>query len=700
MLHFFRRYQKFFFLFITVIIVITFVFFGTFQAMVPNHNPLKETAFFDLNNKKISRLELEAMVRFLSIENPSENLLNDGVMERHFFTTALGYQLFTHYKEKLRSDMELRLCKEKLFIPYVHPVIPELSAEATWSTFAPNIKTCLETLQSQQDPLTEKAFSARINLYLAERKFPGNLLKQFLFYQAREYENCPPDYRLYRTDLSLFGYRNLIDWFGKEYMDLAAMTIFNTAAFAVKQGYKVTREETLSDIMFRLKSAIQSKQGQQPTQQEASQTLTSRYKQTLAQLGLDEDTLLSIWQKMLLFKRVIEDIHGAAWPETSPIQNFFNFSTEYASIELFQLPSSFVFSQEKQWEAFNFYLDECYKKETAHTVKLLQQPLAIENIEQKIPELICQQYTLMMNSVDYKDLEAKISLKQLWDWELEEKNWSLLTKRFPELKHMSGETKQERSLSLESLDEKKRALTDTFAKSQILIEHPEWLEEHLKNGESQKKVITFQNQKLSAPLAGIYDAEPFKALLDENDPQKLKCYTQDGKTYFRISIEEKPKKRLLTFTEAQGMNILSDLLTKRSSKECNSELGPYRCISYLEHEKQKLIKATNQEEEMDNLEWKIQKKPLTLYRHTPNILSYEEVMDAEEGTFSQILFSPNIGYYFYHVLEKKKEADLPISPYLQIQKTLGHEIQTHFFDTLFTQIDQNNEKHPKPITAD
>ena len=36
MLNFFRKYQKIFFLFTTVIIVVSFLFFGTYQAIAPS----------------------------------------------------------------------------------------------------------------------------------------------------------------------------------------------------------------------------------------------------------------------------------------------------------------------------------------------------------------------------------------------------------------------------------------------------------------------------------------------------------------------------------------------------------------------------------------------------------------------------------------------------------------------------------------
>ena len=95
MLHHFRKYQRAIFLVITVVIIMSFSFFGTYRTLDSTPNIWREQiAFKAINGDEVTRLDVEEMAHFLatdaddkiaiwrSIENT--NFLNDGVIRNRF----------------------------------------------------------------------------------------------------------------------------------------------------------------------------------------------------------------------------------------------------------------------------------------------------------------------------------------------------------------------------------------------------------------------------------------------------------------------------------------------------------------------------------------------------------------------------------------------------------------------------------------
>ena len=68
MLEFFRRYQRAFFIVITVVIVISFSFFGTFQTFSGSEQD-DSVAFTALDGSKVRRSEVSDMVTFLTTDS-------------------------------------------------------------------------------------------------------------------------------------------------------------------------------------------------------------------------------------------------------------------------------------------------------------------------------------------------------------------------------------------------------------------------------------------------------------------------------------------------------------------------------------------------------------------------------------------------------------------------------------------------------
>src|SRR5262245_10811851 len=116
MLNFFRKYQKFFFIFTTLLIVLSFVFYGTYQAFDPA-----------LRKQTVTENYLTQMVRFLNTEQWmtsqkffAANFLNDDVLSKEFLETGMADLIVAQFGEKFQKEFAERLEREKKYILYEH----------------------------------------------------------------------------------------------------------------------------------------------------------------------------------------------------------------------------------------------------------------------------------------------------------------------------------------------------------------------------------------------------------------------------------------------------------------------------------------------------------------------------------------------------------------------------------------------------
>ena len=145
MLSFFRKHQKGFFIFTTVIIVASFSFFGTSglagSGSKAKEKPLGKT----IGGSVITKERLDRMTHFISFSHlditderiTSRNWLNPGVLEKTFLDKPLGGLLAKEVFPFIQEDIVTIINEAKAFRPYIHPVAGFLSTEAVWFQFAP-----------------------------------------------------------------------------------------------------------------------------------------------------------------------------------------------------------------------------------------------------------------------------------------------------------------------------------------------------------------------------------------------------------------------------------------------------------------------------------------------------------------------------------------------------------------------------------
>lgn len=582
MLGFFRRFQRYIFLLITVVIVISFSFFGTYNT-IPAENIREQVAFVAVDGSQVQRSELEEMVLFLSTDSDDKllfggiwgpNFLNDGTVRKDFLQTGLAEILAVNYEPLVAADLQKRLEKEKRFKLYSHPEAAFLNIEAVWEYFAPEMKSNYATLKRVGKASSEEAITARVRLYMGERRLPPSMVRQVLRYQEKQNNWVTPDASLDRTDLSLFGYHSLDDWFGPNFLRLIGEFIINAGKVAEQKGYVVTKDEALADLMRNAHNSYQQNL-QNPHLSVANST--EYFNEQLRRMNMDQAMAVKVWRQVLLFRRLFQDIGQSVLVDPFSFEQFNAYAKESATGELYQLPKELHLNDYQALQKMEAYLNVVTKRPTEES-KLLPLPtefLSAAEVSKKAPELVQKRYFLEISQAEKKNLQAKVGVKDSWNWQVQDANWAVLKKEFPELGIKKGETREDRFAALESLDNRTRGRVDAFSRNALLDAHPEWVEKALSQAEAKQQVIGLALKGETAPLS-LKDPKKLMALLDQaplagEEPEasdsakkaqaQLNMFSDDQQHYYRIRVLERlPEMEVLTFAEANKKGALDSLV--------------------------------------------------------------------------------------------------------------------------------------------
>jgi GcvH upstream region-like protein len=574
MLDFFRTYQRYFFLVITVVVIISFSFFGTYSTLGSNQWR-EQIAFKAVNGKEITRSDVDEMALFLATDSEDKmlyggqwglNFLNDGVIRNDFLAIGLGQELAMAYQEDLNIDIDKRLAKEKKYVLYTHPQARFLGIENVWNYFSPEMNVHFNALQTAKNGLSEEAFNHRVKLYLGERKIPASTLRNILRYQERQYNWLNPDDKLNQLDLSLFGYHTLEDWFGPYFTRLISEFIINAAILAEAQGYSVSKAEALTDLVRNTQLSYQ----QNLKNPNLGVTSPEEYlNEQLRLLNMDQARAIKIWRQVLLFRRYFQDAGSTALVDNFASQHLQQFANQNMTIDLYRLPPSMRLTNYDDMQKFEIYAQAVAKQDKKDPLALPEQFLAVADVAKVYPELVKKNYELEVAQVNQKTLQAKIGLRELWNWEVDEKNWPLLSKQFPSLGVTKGNTREERFEAIDNLDPTTRTIVDVFAKQAIIKAHPEWVDEALNEAKPEKMIIGLREKGGKIPFSGLEQKEKrknFIHLLDQavaglvSADSPLYHFSADNQTYYRITVLNRANgPEIVSFDEARSDGTLDEV---------------------------------------------------------------------------------------------------------------------------------------------
>ncbi|MGE3954232.1 MAG: SurA N-terminal domain-containing protein [Parachlamydiales bacterium] len=718
MLSFMRRNQRLFFVIVTAVIIVSFSFFGTYQSFLQG-GQRGEAAFTAINGKKISQRELSQMALFLSTEadTPGGNPLNDGVVSRHLFESGLALLLAGRFQEPIEGELLNKATVESRFFPYRHPYAPMLGAEWIWSSFAPDIKEGLEALKANL-PFEER-FAKKIALYLAERDFPQSSLKQMIRFQEGQAQGLPSDGDLAARDLSLYGYHTLQDWFGPTFMNLTAEVITQGSIIAEERGYTVSKREAFADLIHNAEVAA----SRYPTLYAGSSKGT--LEGILRRMGMTPNEATALWQRVLLFRRLLEDSGSSPLLDTLPFERFAEYAGARRQIAHYALPGHPTLKNSEELLAFESYLDAVYQRSPENLADLPSEVRPLQEVKRRAPELVYREYPLEIKEVNREMLGMEIPIREIWNWQLQDAGWETLESRIPALERQKGE----KFSRLKTLDSQSRQKADEIARKAILKAHPERVLTALEAEEAREQHVKLPFSGPS-PLKGV---DP-KQLMDKLQGAEGPILLTGDEFTFEITLLGPPsEERVFLYNEAKQVGALRALadrrveeayqarrergkplsqvreelvtsLTAATTRQLLAQLpeaegagadyaAKNRFVPYLSR-----IRDERQEEVLffeegtrvwkgDPLatQWEVERQLTHLTRG--QTLQNRDFEELTRGTTSEVYIDPTRGTTFYRIGEVEQGHLHNPLLYDSLQRALSHEAQGRLFAQLLDEIE-------------
>ncbi|MBI3212034.1 MAG: hypothetical protein HYZ47_05085, partial [Simkania negevensis] len=562
MLNFFRKYQKSFLVFIAIIIGISFSFFGTQYTLNAPRKIEDKKIGKAIDGSSMMQGEIAEIIRFIATDSyeiemggrkGSFNLFNDGFIAKDIFSTGVGGLLAETYFDELKVELLERFERNKKYHPYTHPSAPFISLNYLWSQALPNQKKKLDHFFNEVREMTPETFALLVDLYLGERGLPPSILRQYLLLWQNQYEWITPDPGLKTVSLNLFNCHCIEDWFGPKFLQLIAQFLHNMALLAREKGYSVSKEEARADLLQNGKRSLQMQtRGKEINAGEVEETFSD----LLRSLSLSEEEAIGVWRKVLLFRRLFDQVGKAVFVDPDLYQNFYQYATKGAKIELYHLPEELHLKDFSSFLQFETYLsltagDKEHKD--LHTLPTLSLP--ISTIEKKAPSLLERRFLVEMSRIDLSELAREISLKEMWQWQLKEENFLLLEKEFPSLAASKGK-EDSFYLCLERLDASFRQKVDRFSRLKILLSQPQIIQQALQEANKKRELLRINGEYKSLSHPDLEEVEKLyfllikASLLKENDEQseanKALEFFYDGEkaAYCFHLIDREREKRL------------------------------------------------------------------------------------------------------------------------------------------------------------
>ena len=563
MFTFFRRYQRFIYLVVTAVIILSFSFFGTYSAFTSGKGD-DPVVFTTVSNKRITRSEFNDYVHFfstdaLSGEGLSGNPLNDGVIENDIISTPVGEALTKRFAPMFLKEWELRFKREKQFQPYRHPQAPFISAEQVWSYFAPDLKSSLEMYQTQDKESALDYYSAKRALYMAEKQFPAVYLRQILLYQQKQFDWVEPDVALEGRPLGLFGYQQLSDWFGQAFIDKSAEFIIEMAAQARNEGLSVSRAEVLASLYKN--AQIAAKRYGEKSQQTPDEIM----KRTLLSLGMDESRAVKVWGDVLLMRRALLDVPNKVVLNPKAFAEKMQSQALTVELEGYQLQPSLRLGSSRDLFKMETWLDAVTKKEKVFSLIPSSNFRSPDEVGASFPELVERRFLLSITEVDTTKLANHIRIKDIWAWQND--HWDELVKEIPAIKGGSEDSRESRFRALENLTPALRTRADEIARKALIAAHGEWISVDLDSAKPETKVVGIRLQGGDLPFQGIKDRsalvkELASAPIAEPTPT-LNQYTQDGVHFYKIIVlDRKTDSQLVSLPDLLADGTLDSVLDR------------------------------------------------------------------------------------------------------------------------------------------
>jgi len=552
MIKFLRKHQRIFFIIITVVIVITFSFFGTYSVTQRDKGPKDRNLTTSINGTTIKFLETQKLSLMLANNYYSglTNLFNKNILSEDFIDTGIAKVLVKNYFNVVKPYLESHFDRIKKTNLFTHAQYKNISVENVWQQYCPEMLTVFNRIKEAKE-VNETFFADLLRLYVLQDNLPPMVLKRILYYQMlnyqQQYGNTAADYELVNNDFYLFGFKSASEWFGHNFIDLVSEFVLNVADLAKSSGCKVLTEEVYSYLISTLKENLERIENADRFPKD----LKSCFQYQCRLLGMKVNDVIDAGEKILLFKKYFNDKANAVFVDTQLNQQLVEFTHKQAEVTAYKLPSYLSLQDSEKQYLLALYW-QCVGKEP-----LTDQYYPIEQIKEKYPEFL--QKTVQIKCVGLTKEEAGLSIseKALWDWQTKEENWQQLITKFPELK----KNKKEPFEALEELSSSVRHHVDAFSRSKMLSD--EFILAALKKKEMKDVTLKINaKDKCVDGLVGINDVAQLMLFLQSKEHSQK--YTQDNETYYLFQeMKEQDSLHLLTFEDLLSDGSLRALLQNK-----------------------------------------------------------------------------------------------------------------------------------------
>lgn len=719
MMNFLRKHQRLLFIIISVMTIASFSFFGTFSSFATAEKVADKEIAKAIDGSPIMERDVQGMVRFFSFGNSD-------VMQRDLFSTGMASILVEKYFDSIKKEFQARLEKVKRYRPYAHPQLSFLNAEEVWKQFIPQLNLHLAELKKSD--ASPETFALYCRLYLDQAAFPPDILKRVLAYQQQQYGWMEPDPLMTEERLALLGFRSLEEWFGEEFMKRACCFLINAALMAEKRGYEISTEEARANL---LQNALHTLQSQVQKQTVSYQDAHDFLREKLRFSGVEETTAIKIWKRVMLFRRLFEDVSQAVFLDRLTYEQFASYAGENASVELYKLPDELHLENFRAFLKLRFYLDAVAPK--SHPFCPLPTHFSSpEEVEKKFPELVQNHFHLEVAKVTKEEIAQKITLRETWDFEVSDGGWECLKKEFPLLNKVGEHDRESRFQILERVERDIRLKIDRFARDQIVKAHPEWIEEALRKKPFEKVEAKIRSRGATYPFLDIEDPSHLLSHLHGGSiGEQLPVFSSKEESFYRITVLEKPKKKeLMTYKEALQNDLLGELLDnqlegayssirKKDPKLFQLEDGSWKpfekvkneigakvfsdsfkeveaasanpadysakyLLAYMEGAKKNIREKGEESPFLKPAEnrlcdqWLLSKKRVTIKRSDATFLPKEELFTVAEGSWSSVCTPVNGDISFFKLLSRKANEDRFNQQIDQGQQILGMDAKRFF----------------------
>lgn len=568
MLSFLRTHQKAILASTGALVIFSMCFFGIAQKSQLPSGKKGVILGKAMDGSSTRQEEIDAMALFFThLSDPRIGLLSkeEDIFMKDVVSSGLALMLIENYWPLLEKDLEPRLESYRHFRPYAHPEMHFVNAENIWMRFAPNLYGALEKFREEQDPKIQ--VKHLIDCVMAENQFPEQMLRQILFFQERQFNPEFKDPYIQSGNLALFNARSIYEIFGPKFMELATEFIYNAAMMAKANGKVVTKEEARASLICLAGDA--NKKGKEIKPKEAK----AYFAAVLRKLQISDKKAVEYWQKLLLFRRIFEEVNSSIYLDSLVYDSIGQFSHEELTLNLYAMPKPLCIDSFDKMMKLEIYLDHMAKRPHDKPLNLSLQFLSPDRVKSRCPKLVAKKIGLEVAKVNLHEVSLQISLKDILQYEID--HFDALAQHTPELALKDVEGDGDKLALLQFLEPAVRKNLDDRARKSLLSQHREFIDLAFVNATKEKREITLNLDDQNSEFIGFEDNNALIEKLEKAFAEGQKTQGSSlvelkggGEELYQVEVTSvSPDYEVLTFEEADQMGVLDKLLADRLERE-------------------------------------------------------------------------------------------------------------------------------------